>query len=215
MDEEPTLLDYARFHGLAVPLTDFNPLSEFLEAHPPQISLDDPPGCQRTSTLLNPAPVQSLTREKIVVNRNVAGLIARCIKPPKLPAWTLFDDYRRIRDLKVEVPLLPTDTELDVEHFLRESKPPDPNLDGLQPIVVDEENDEGLSWPRKYFDAGDHLNKTIQKEKLDSTREALTGLRRLLEHPIDPEAERKVVKDDLHYRRVSSSGLLPGPANDV
>ncbi|KAL9625164.1 MAG: hypothetical protein Q9160_000565 [Pyrenula sp. 1 TL-2023] len=201
MEKEPTLLDYARFHGLAIPLTNFDPLSEFLAAHPPQISLDDPPGCQPTSTLLNPALVQSLTREKIVVNRNVAELIARCIKPPKHPPWSLFDDYRRIRDLKVELPLLSTDPELDVEQFLSQAKSPVPNLGGLQPIVVDEENDEGLSWPRKYFDAGDHLNKIVKKEKLDTTREALAGLRRLLERPVDPEIERHVIKDDLHYRK--------------
>lgn len=212
MEKEPTLLDYARFHGLAVPFDSINSFSDFLALNPPQLDLTDPPGCQDINALAS-ALSKDLLREKLVVSHDVAQRIARIIKPPELPPWPALDQYRRIKSLRIEPPLLPTDHDLDVKQFQGEVKRPDIDLSDLRPIPTDEDKDEGLTFPRRYLEVADRLNKQLAKEKLDTTREVLSTIRRLIEHRFDPEVERCAIKEDLHYSRVSGKDLFLASAD--
>lgn len=201
MKKEPTLLDYARYYGLAVPVDKVDPLSDFLASNPPHLDLSDPPGCPGTSVLTSPL-LETLLHEKIVVSRNVAQHLARSLKPPEHISWAGLNEYRHLKDLRAELPLLPTDHEVDVMQFIAEAKRPTPNLRDLKFIPVDEENDEGLAFPRRYLEAADNIHKQIAKEKLDTTREVLSTTRRLLDRRPNPETEKQMVKDDLRYHRV-------------
>lgn len=174
---EPTILEYARFYDLAHNHLNRGPLHGLTAPDDTLAFLEDPPGAFRIEDLSASPPL-----ERLVVGNGAAILLSSIKKPPKSEARFDEDvkiDSHRIRDIKLELPLLRTDHELDVRDFARQIVP-DLENEFLPLEKVDEENDEGLTWPSKYHDLPDEFARRSQKEKLDTSKDALCYLQETL-----------------------------------
>ncbi|KLJ06668.1 hypothetical protein EMPG_17842 [Blastomyces silverae] len=177
---EPSILEYARFYDIASnsiadPLLLVPPVIEDLDqslgdiSNHPSIDLED---IHRE--------VQARTREKLDANRASAPLLSSIIKlsVDERPIGIHDEeieyptDSRRIRDMKLEAPVLRTDHEMDMRAFRRRI-----SLDFMQIDVpledLDDENDESLKFPSSFWSQTEHLWHMVQAERLSCTKDGL------------------------------------------
>ena len=163
-DREPSILEYARFHKLAFdhlavsPLKDFKAPEDFLQA------LHDPPDLfsfenQATQTL----------HERLCLDAETTGYLASILTPPLPPlSPTSHIEARRKRrkDLYLELPLLMTDHEYDMQIF-KQPLEPDLTNEFLPMEDINEEADEGFTWPQRFLDWPQKMWKRLETEKLE------------------------------------------------
>ncbi|KAK3062490.1 hypothetical protein LTS18_003957 [Coniosporium uncinatum] len=85
--------------------------------------------------------------------------------------------------MKQELPLLSTDNELDLKNF-RHMMSPDFDNANLPLEPVDEENNEGLTWPQQFHHLPNQFDAKSKSEKLEITKDALIYLRATLRHDL-------------------------------
>ena len=166
----PSLLEYARHHGLAI---DHRALDLDLAAHL-TIAEND------VADLSSPnAPSTPLTTEhKLKLTRSELQRLATTLRPPPPPPWdTFLPDRHRIRDLKLEIPMLVTDHEEDLRQFITR-----PSLD-LKDLGVLQERTTSVT-------------KTA-REKLQVSKADLLYLQRILRDQHSREAYEQVLRDAL------------------
>lgn len=198
-ESEPTILEYARFHGLACdylikdPLADLKQPDDFV--HQFEGTLED---------LDNGELSDGHSDENISFGEETISLLASIAVPAEQSLR--FDDDgdidpHRFRKIKQELPMLRTDHELDMRSFATQIVP-DLKHEFLPLEMVDEEADEGLKWPVKFFALPEDFVKKIQSEKLQVPVDILVYLKNTLKS--DNEDEKFEFKDDeaLTYRRV-------------
>ena len=204
MDEEDRhgMLDYARHYGLAMSNETPEPLSIDVEPYS-QEGLDVFEAGPRWS-FISDLTTFTGEKEKIQLPKDAARLLQQVfliMKSNDLP-----DDLERHADLgnlRLETPLLRSDHELDVTKFLKSIGKELPPLGQLatQPIPVDEEADEGLSWPQMWRDLPSEYGRQLEHEKLEISQQALS----LLASAIRPTFTQRDADDatfqDLIYRR--------------
>ncbi|KAI5300650.1 hypothetical protein KEM56_002295, partial [Ascosphaera pollenicola] len=175
----PSVLAYARYHGIAFPLTQVDAESLLPSPLTPaslSVSLqddDDLPSLDLDAVL---GFISSELKEKISLSRESAALVSSIVKP----ALTTFEtDLRKCcppnihasRKLKVDNPALITDHELDTTEFRRVS------LETLKidlPLErVDVDNDEGLIFPHQFWVAADEIRGMTGKAKMDATKKVV------------------------------------------
>ncbi len=106
--------------------------------------------------------------------------------------------------LKLELPLLPTDHETDCRWFARRDNFEIKLQDVMLPLdVVDDEKCEGLTWPARYWNIGPETVERIEKEKLQTTREALSYIQQKSKCEWTAEDEKDLLASLQTYRRVS------------
>ena len=190
---EPTLLEYARYHGIAVDHLAIDPLdsiSSFPRPSSPQVVRDlatDPPGAPRLEDLVE---LTRLRREAATygqrpqIDEATAKFIFSVIQSPlnqqigpHLPPLSSVDQVLQAqnharkakKDLYVEPPLLKTDHECDFQSFMSMAeKGRQPNLKNefFPSEDVDTEADEGLEWPSWYAELPGKVWKGVESEKL-------------------------------------------------
>ena len=180
--EEPSVIDYARFYGL---------ISDHLEPHPLQgtaardtfhsLELDDHDG------LLPPNLGEyGLPQERLTVDAGAAALLSSIASRAKVPPAcdNKVIDTHRIRKLKLELPLLRSDHEVDMLNFGPRIVP-DLEQEFLPLETVNEEADEGLTWPPSCYQLpGEFANKSTS-EKLHVSSNALAYLQETLNFHLD------------------------------
>ncbi|KAA6406764.1 MAG: hypothetical protein FRX48_09487 [Lasallia pustulata] len=176
-DEEPSVLDYARFHGLIHDHLRRHPLSAFHGPENVHIQLDDPPGVFSTDATATTPP-----SERLCVSKEVAMLLSSAIAPPQgthlLDESMPLDTHRR-RNLKMELPILPNMHELDmldlhsriVPNYAREHLP----LEKL-----DEEKGEGIAWPLPILHLPQTYDALAMTEKFEAPKETLGYLKSVI-----------------------------------
>lgn len=123
--------------------------------------------------------VQSDLKEKILATRDSAALLASVLKGG---SWGYNRNLQepgnrhRFRDIKLEEPLLATDHEVDIQTFLDTSELNRVDLD-MPCEDVNEENDEGLTYPESFWTIADEIRASSCKEKMHCTREVLLRLK--------------------------------------
>ncbi|OJD24747.1 hypothetical protein ACJ73_03888 [Blastomyces percursus] len=177
---EPSILEYARFHEIAIssipnPLLLVSPVIEDIDqslrdiSNHPSINLED-----------IHQEIQARTQEKLDVNWASAPLLSSIIKlsVDERPTGNQYEeiecptDSHRIRDMKMEAPVLRTDHEMDMRAFRRRI-----SLDFTQIYVplehLDDENDESVNFPKSFWSQAEDLWHTAQGERLSCIKDGL------------------------------------------
>ena len=174
-DDEPTVLEYARHHGLANAHLQHHALSDaFLNHKDAELNgLEDDPWLFKIEDHATYSP-----DTRLQVDGSVTHFLAAITNPPSEACQ--FDEECQVltnprRSLKQELPLLRTDHEEDLRQFV---KPFDPSLaDEHLPLEgLDDELDEGLGWPSSCFGVSKRIEQECWAEKLVVSRKVLPYL---------------------------------------
>lgn len=181
-ENEPSILDYARYYGISKNHLEVDPLQQGLvppldEPQPPLQLNTETPWLQLSPSITAPP------RERLTAVKEASALLA--VTHPKqyddlvLDAVDLFPTYR-IRQSKVELPLLRSDHEMDMRHFVHRIEP---NLaEEFIPFEkVDDEQDEGLEWPSYCYAWPDLYFRTAQNERLEVGRDVFAYMNAALD----------------------------------
>ena len=173
---DPPLSDYARFYSLATNHLEVDPLAGLVIPENAHAELEDGPNL---FTILDENA--QVAEEKLHIGRDEALLLSSLNR--RLDSSLSFEgidlDPRRIQKMKLELPLLRTDHESDMQDFARPIIP-DLSNEHLPLEILDEEADEGLSWPSKYLSLADMYFENCKAEKLDISAEMLEYMRDIL-----------------------------------
>jgi hypothetical protein len=202
--EDPTVLEYARFHGLCTDYLLEQPHIKDVPI-PSNDCFESDLRDHADSSLTNNA-ASELTKERLTVDKEVA-LLLRAIQQQQVPdEYTLLpsDDWRRAKKLKVEVPILKSDEELDLLSFGCTDTPSFSKL-RIPYELIDVEKDEGFEWPKKYSDYPAQCNKQARAAKLSVSRDDLLFLGDMVKDHWTPEVSEQIKEESLKYMRVCVS----------
>ena len=174
--EEPSILEYARFHGLARDHRKDPSLQELADAAPtPQ--LRDYPGL----FCIEDIHISPRT-ERLSISNGAAVLLSsiRGAEYDKIISdENMLPNLHRVRNMKMELPLLRTDHELDLQEF---GRPVEPDLatEHLPFENVNQEQGEGLEWPSSYNNLPLQATMKSTSEKLTVSRDTMLYLQSIL-----------------------------------
>ncbi|OQV06960.1 hypothetical protein CLAIMM_11456 [Cladophialophora immunda] len=114
----PSVLEYARFHGLAIDHTSEDPL-----AYISQIPLQDIEDGQQLPDQDFSVFADDIAEPKLQLTRHEGTMLAESIldRPPVVNWSNFLPERHRLRNLKIEEPLLAGDHESEVRRFRREA----------------------------------------------------------------------------------------------
>ena len=198
-ENEPALLEYARFYGLAVDHQKVSPLAYVDEPQDYIDQLEDPPGVLD----LNGLDVR-LTTEKITIEESALRYLHDVLSlPDKSLGLEENDgfDVHRVRNLKQDLPLIHTDHALDMLGFAPHD-PPDLACEFFPPEKVEEEADEALNWASSHHALSEEFAHRVGAEKLVVSNEALLSLRDALKSQSEGKTPPSFDFEEPSYRRV-------------
>lgn len=202
-DNREILLEYARSHGLARhhTSTDYQDIRCFVTINDDLfIDLADP---EDAPTLKSPDDL--IQPERLTLDPSGMKLLASVLRYDSSSMVgddgdDMFD-LRRCSKLKLDTPLLRTDPELDYRTFARSRPDEDLKID-LQMLHVDEESDEGLSWPAEQRTLPSKFNELCGTEKLEIPKEAVLWLRSALAGGDSVQDSEASFAEGLAYEKV-------------
>lgn len=202
--QEPTVLEFARFHGLCRDYTQ-EPLELSCALSPSADTLNaDLQNPKNAAPLTKTA--DALTKERLSVGKEAAMLLKmlQSLQNAALRPTAIPNGRKCLQRLKQEVPILHTDNELDMLEFGRvvESGFKDLKI-LLEP--VSEEADEGLSWPSRYSEFPEQCLAQVKCGKLTVSRDTLLYLHDATRDLQISESYKIVREDYLSYRKVIAS----------
>jgi len=204
-DGEPSVLEYARFYGLTIDHRNAYALSTLVGKH-----VVDPASDESALFEITPG-VAALAPERLSAGKEGVAFLSS-IKADQLGSFELFDgsvpDTHRIRDLKLEEPLLRSDHTLDMKCFGGWIIP-DLRSERLPLEKVDDEEDEGLVWPSRFNELRSDAARRSELEKIAVSKDILLYLKDMLPHHEAGTEPPKFDADGVMYRRVSPHYLLP------
>ena len=181
-DAEPSLLDYARYYGLSKNYLEVDPLRSGLVPPPDKpestLQLDtETPWLQLSPIITTPPP------ERLTAVKEASTLLATV--DPKQYDKSLVNTINqiptyRVRNAKLELPLLRSDHEMDMLELLRRSEP-DLAEEFIPFEKVDDEQDEGLAWPSYCYAWPDWYFQQAENEKLEVTRDVFSYMNAALD----------------------------------
>ena len=200
-EDEPSLLEYARFHGLTIDHRSINPLEycslETGLAEPELIEAEDSDLFEITAGQTEPP------HEKLTIGKDALALLSSVSKPQSLELDDQFlpPKTHRIQDLKMELPLLRTDHELDMLEYPHRLVP-DLAHEHLPFEKVEDEQDESLEWPSSYHKLPQEMDARCASEKLVISKDTIIFLQEALNH-LGPDGKPPRFDDELKpYKRV-------------
>ncbi|KAL6719367.1 hypothetical protein ACLMJK_003606 [Lecanora helva] len=206
--EEPSIIDYARFHGLVRDHLEDDPLQQ----HAPSVdiisSFDDSADLFQICNDSVKVPDERLT-----FDQGAASLLSSVLalaQHPHSPHKEDDDlDTHRVRRMKHDVPLLRSDPKIDQLRFAPRIVP---NLEHefLPMETVDEEADEGVGWPSRCYSLRDEYAKKSKTEKLEVTSDALAFLQATLRsHQQDEELRCMEEVERPYTRKIKVQPMSP------
>ncbi|KAK7538118.1 uncharacterized protein J3D65DRAFT_621026 [Phyllosticta citribraziliensis] len=196
--QEPTVLDYARFHGIAKDyLTEGPPRPDELPRAPPFLrqELVDPPNAAKIEW---PRDFRSQHERLEIDILGARALNCACRAPPlpSEPEDAIEGKLHRTRKWKVELPILLSDNELDMKRFVRREEMVLSSF--AFPLEdVDDENDGGLAWPKKFWERLEQMRKCMDSEKLRMARADFVYLQACLKDDFSKEDQELAVDQAL------------------
>ncbi|KAI9761045.1 MAG: hypothetical protein M4579_001308 [Chaenotheca gracillima] len=192
--EQPSLLEYARYHGLVRDHLSIDPLHFIVDGSVP-FSCTDNDEAPELFLEETTQPLFYPQSEKLAIGRDVAVLLSSILRPPspELDDAYAYSKYRRIKDAKIELPLLRrSDHELDKMAFKKPMQASNVLEDLNLPFAsVDNEEDEGLGWPSATAESARRFEEDTRVEKLALSRETMFLLQACL------SSAQELVDDDL------------------
>lgn len=190
-EDELSPLDYARGQGLCI---DYTTKTVPLMSSDVQRNavLDENIPHSPHSTINDAA--SALTKERLAVSKETALLLKAVYKFREPSPIDYPQSYRRgsMLNPKLELPVLPSDHDLDLLNFARAAPHDFRNL-RLPSETVVEQNDEGLEWPIKHLTYPTQCYMQIQAEKLTVSKNALLYLQEAVRDAYVP-ADSEVLK---------------------
>ncbi|KAL8673167.1 MAG: hypothetical protein Q9168_002396 [Polycauliona sp. 1 TL-2023] len=171
-DKEPSVLDYARYYGISKNYLQVHPLTH---APPPLDEAQSPlqldtetPWLQWSPSIATTPPPERLT----AVKEASKLLAATCVQHHDDSVFDAVDlnPTYRVRHLKLELPLLRSDHEMDMLNFVHRIEP-DLSKEFIPFEKVDDEKDEGLGWPSYCLGWPEECFQKAQKERLEVPRD--------------------------------------------
>lgn len=209
-DEESTILDYARRHGLCQDYRSRNPLDSITLPSPiPEKALDfDYFGGLADLEL----PSSVIQDERWTLDQGGAQYLQSIL--PTLEDHSNFEypaQRHKFRRLKLECPLLKTDDQLDMKKlFARRQKPL--ALDTIQlDRIPDAKGEEGLQWPTCDPSLLTRKDQEARSETLQASFADMSYLRDTLEVSCDECEVEAAIQLELQRHKVSLSALSSGP----
>jgi len=201
--DEPSVTEYARFHRLCIDYSSKHPLTNHglsIDQITFGIELQDHDG------LKEPELSDALLAERLTIDRDTAAYIKNVLAEPGKANELDAEPPAVIRTaaMKQELPLLSTDNELDLKNF-RHMMSPDFDNANLPLEPVDEENNEGLTWPQQFHHLPNQFDAKSKSEKLEITKDALIYLRATLRHDLGSYDLDEIERVELTYRKASVS----------
>ncbi|MCJ1399854.1 hypothetical protein MMC11_003057 [Xylographa trunciseda] len=206
-DKEPSILEYARFHDLTVNYRESNPLSILSEALPAPLRIDESGLVEITKDL------RTIASERLEFGKGAVIYLASIINASSyLPrAYNdLLPKNHRIRDLKLEPPLLQSDHELDMQQFGARVVP-DLKKEHLPLERVNDERDEGLGWPSSYAELPAKVSARSLVEKLSISKDVLLYLRDTLQWQQVGQEQPRYDSEIKQYRRNTNRDPITPP----
>ncbi|KAI1915138.1 hypothetical protein LOZ39_003002 [Ophidiomyces ophidiicola] len=177
--QEPCTLDYARFHGITHNHLASDPLTLI------------PPAANRDSVACTPLTLDTLQarrlfnqKEKLSVDKRGAAFLTSITRfgvPHSLGVDACdpeSSDRLRISNIAIDLPLLLTDHEHDMYMF-RDISSLDSTEISLSLEQIDDENDEGFTFPRYVWDLPSQIHDQVAMEKLNCTKEAILFMQQI------------------------------------
>ncbi|KAF7512222.1 hypothetical protein GJ744_002384 [Endocarpon pusillum] len=209
-DAEPSLIEYARFHALAD-----NHLHQNIGRHLPSNLL--PPIADANLPEFKLPCFKLPTETKFRLDSKAASLLASCMTTQQaLPSSDTLSDHHRVKNLKLEQPVLRTEHDNDMNK-IRFWKLPKATLN-LRCIDSAEHEDEDLANPLTLTGLAAEWDKKIAEEKLQTTREVLKALQDTLRPVYTPEMHDAIMAEGMTSTKRSrlepiSPPLLPCEAD--
>ncbi|KAL8693412.1 MAG: hypothetical protein Q9218_001761 [Villophora microphyllina] len=180
---EPFLVDYARYHGISQNHLEINPLD--LQHPPDDISAeqDDELEWQQLRTAASSPPPERFVAVK-EASVLLAATNAKQYEGCQFEGYDVTPVYR-MRNLKLELPLLRSDHEVDMLEFVHKIEP---NLaeEFIPAETLDDELDEGLGWPSYCHELPDKVFQKAQNEKLEVAKDVLGYMKNKALDPVTP-----------------------------
>ncbi|ELR09828.1 hypothetical protein VC83_06835 [Pseudogymnoascus destructans] len=201
-DEEEPIVEYARFYGLSIdPLRDPSPLSliESLfyiyekdvseDSHLPQINYQPILPSDEPLTIDKGAEILLAGANGVFLDQGTIDKIttAASVRP-------------RRQKPKLELPLLRTDPDADLEDF-RQRQNPCISDESFIYEPHDIEKDEGIQWPSRFADLPNSLTKDCSMEKITVTRDTMVYLQAALKDNWSKEDTKDFLASQPYYKR--------------
>lgn len=204
--EEETIIEYARFHGLASEGLD--PLSSSLAAL--RDSCESPLSDDAGLAQIHFQP-PSITDERLTVDKDAARLLAGAntsLLDSKDTIPAALSDNRRKKS-KLELPLLRSDPDSDFASFKAQTF--EEAKDAYLPFEpIDEENDGGVLWPSRLTNLPSDLITKCTSEKIKVLKETLLYMQTALTNNWTEEDQKASICNELSYNKVGSDIPLAG-----
>ncbi len=198
---EPPIIDYARFYGLVQDHLEPPPLQGLTLPENLGSFLQDPPELFHIDLTNVKVP-----EERLAVDVGAASFLSSIVESAKqLPSHSDQDlgiHRHRVRRMKLELPLIRSDHELDVLRFVSPFKP-DLENEFLPLETLDVEEDEGFEWPSRYYTLPDEHAKKSRAEKLEASKDDFSYLQQTLDFHLEGKEHGAFEVDDLPYKRVN------------
>jgi hypothetical protein len=164
--------EYARYHGLCQDYFSFKPGSSLSNLPLPESAEDD------LGLTANNAPTSA--SEKLTIDEATVAILKSAICHVPDGAINIQEPTGRHRLDKLELPLLKSDHEMDLNRFIRQ---PRPDLSSLvlpfEP--VDQESNEGFDWHPSMLELPKDEENKIWKERLQIPKETLIYIKEILD----------------------------------
>src|SRR5436190_9455489 len=186
MMEQPSILEYARFYGIAIDHEACNPVDciPVGDVEDIDVSLGDPIDGPHLD-LPSASSLTQLEKEKLSISRNGGIFLFSASKPPAIlhdeseKSWDeCLPDRHRIKNMMQDVPIVKSDHELDMRLFQSRISLESLELD-LPLEIIEDENDEGLGFPSNFWEIPRQVQERVKREKLDCTREVLMFIQQI------------------------------------
>lgn len=179
--EEPSVLEYAREQGICVDYTtDLACGPELADQVARPVDgggggeVRDPFDDVLSHAI---AAAEALARERLTLVRDAAVLLKAVVGlrgDSHCEDVGVVECQRRIRGLKLELPVLGSDVELDMCGFgKRVEVGAEVVREGIPLVEVDEEKDEGWEWPEVYGEYAGRWEERVKTERLGVKREGM------------------------------------------
>ncbi|KAL2354398.1 hypothetical protein BJ546DRAFT_878679 [Cryomyces antarcticus] len=199
-EEEPTVLEYARYYGLCIDYLTEDPLDVRHVPTPPTdilSSLEEPQDAIQIGM-----PSEGLPKERLTVDKDTALFLRNVTILAQAPAesdWSP-EQTNKYSGMKQELPILRTDNDLDLHKFTKQTVPDLRNV--RFPLEqVDDETDEGVAWPGKYLELPAQYDARVKAEKLEVSKDLLLYLQETFKDLFTVEDEETTIAEELRYER--------------